>query len=117
MADLWLKNPRTGVVWLVTHEDTQKRCLSEGYHLVPDPRLPAPAQSPEQPEALPVTLAASDTVDTQMAESADELAAKAEAAALAEIRERNSAARAAFGVAQAPQPAPNVRRGVKHVNS
>ena len=127
---VWFRHPKTGYVVLVTHEDTRDRCLSEGWTITSDPRLPAPVSlsTPEpapdtEPAAAPVAAGApaqgaqpsvaGHTDDMSViGDSPEELAAQLEAADLARvqaIRERNTAARTVFGIETPTPSAPSVK--------
>lgn len=136
---VWFKHPKTGYVVLVTHEDTRDRCLSEGWTRTPDPNtLPAPvsvsaATPASEPNTAPVT-APADVAPAQGAQpsvaatpsapsvptaaladmsmigdSPEELAQALEDAAVGKVRERNTAARTAFGVETPTPPAASVK--------
>lgn len=121
-TDLWMKHPKTGVVVLVVHEDTQLRCLADGFTLAPDPRLPVAAPPDPTPvaaateadtatDAAPrVVMVTGDDDLSIIADSPEQLTAALEATDAAEqrmaaIRARNTAARTAFGVETPIPPA------------
>lgn len=89
---VWLRNPKTGMVNLVVHPETIRRCLSEGHVQVSDPRLPSVDAPPETPTTPPPL-------------DADAVAAR-DQAIIAAAHERNTAAREAFGVTGSSSPAP-----------
>lgn len=94
----WVQHPKTGVITKVVHADTITRCRLDGFVFVPDPNAPTVA-TPTDDDPLPAT------VPPAVAPDAEALAA-VEAAQVAAIRERNTAARTAFGMATPPDPAP-----------
>ena len=123
---VWFRHPKTGYVVLVTHEDTRDRCLSEGWTITSDPRTaPVSVSTPEpapdtEPAAAPVAdgapaqgaqpSVAGHTEDMSViGDSPEELAAQLEAADLARLRERNTAARTAFGIETPTPPAQRVK--------
>lgn len=91
---VWLRNPRTGMVNLVVHPETMRRCLSDGHTVAADPRLPVSSAehantSTPTPESTP---------------DPDTVAAVQHAQVEATIT-RNNAAREAFGVSPVQPPA------------
>lgn len=89
---VWLRNPRTGMVNLVVHPETIRRCLSEGHTVVPDPRLPASVDPPTE-------------APTPDAQADPKAVAALEQATVAAVHERNNAARGAFDAIGSPSPA------------
>lgn len=127
---VWLKHPKTGYVVLVTHDDTRDRCLSEGWTPAPDPRTtpisepvsaaepthePATAPADVSPPPAQPSVAATPSIPAALADmsvigdSPEELAQTLEDAAAGKVRERNTAARAAFGIPTPPQPTQRVK--------
>ena len=103
---IWLKHPKTGNINLVVHEDTLKRCLSEGHMVVPDPRLPVEAIVAD-PDAATAPVEPVDALAPQPLPEAPP-AASDEAQAIA-VQELNDAARVAFGEPRKGGPRRNTR--------
>ena len=89
---IWLRNPRTGMVNLVVHPETMRRCLSEGHTVVSDPQVPVPADTPTNAPTSPVAPDPDAQAAVQQAQIETTVA-------------RNNAAREGFGVAPVQPPA------------